>query len=100
MRTCCNPRETSHGSCRLCTLGKIVIERVFLYTEPMTARGIDSALHALNAARDDLVHHLAVLDLLPIEEQIRIGQEIEAFRNRLNAVDWVLLAAWDRADLA
>ena len=62
--------------------------------------GIQKRSTALADARVRLLKELAVLDLLPIDEQVQIAQEIEAFRNQLNAVDWVLLAGLDRADAA
>ncbi len=61
---------------------------------------IQEAIEALDAARAELARRLVGLDLLAVEEQIAAARRLEMVRNRLLALDLVVLAGLDQADAA
>ncbi|GAA1426591.1 HNH endonuclease signature motif containing protein [Microlunatus lacustris] len=62
--------------------------------------GLAEAVEALDAARAVLGERLTELGLLPVVEQVAVVQQLEVVRNRVLALDLVVLAGLDVTDAA
>jgi len=62
--------------------------------------GVAEAVEALDAARAALAERLRDLGLLPVAEQVAVVQQLEVVRNRVLALDLVVLGGLDETDAA